>query len=136
MSFGKNLQSVRKLNHLSQEELAEMLGVSRQAVSKWEIGEGYPEIDKLLLLSKRFNISLDSLLETGNTAFDTLVLSPNKSTMISCRRGMKVDGCTIMVQLENDEWWTLCWYNTREEAMASMQKIREAMLTGVRYLEL
>lgn len=36
MSFGKNLQAVRKMNQLSQEELAEMLGVSRQAVSKWE----------------------------------------------------------------------------------------------------
>ena len=38
MSFGENLQSVRKKNHLSQEDLAEMLGVSRQAVSKWELG--------------------------------------------------------------------------------------------------
>ena len=38
MSFGSNLQAVRKMYQLSQEELAEMLGVSRQAVSKWEIG--------------------------------------------------------------------------------------------------
>ena len=67
MSFGSNLQAVRKMYQLSQEELAEMLGVSRQAVSKWEIGEGYPEVDKLLLLSKRLNVSLDSLLETGNS---------------------------------------------------------------------
>ena len=37
MSFGENLQTIRKKNHLSQEGLAEMLGVSRQAVSKWEI---------------------------------------------------------------------------------------------------
>ena len=40
MSFGENLQEVRRKNRLSQEELAEMLGVSRQAVSKWELGEG------------------------------------------------------------------------------------------------
>ena len=38
MSFSENLQAVRKKNHLSQEELAELLGVSRQAVSKWELG--------------------------------------------------------------------------------------------------
>lgn len=52
MSFGENLQRIRKTNQLSQEGLAEMLGVSRQAVSKWELGDGYPEVDKLLLLSK------------------------------------------------------------------------------------
>lgn len=52
MRFGENLQTIRKKNQLSQEGLAEMLGVSRQAVSKWELGEGYPEVDKLLLLSK------------------------------------------------------------------------------------
>ena len=62
MSFGENLQTIRKQNHLSQEGLAEMLGVSRQAVSKWELGEGYPEVDKLLILSKKLNVSLDSLL--------------------------------------------------------------------------
>ena len=47
MRFGENLQTIRKKNQLSQEGLAEMLGVSRQAVSKWELGEGYPEVDKL-----------------------------------------------------------------------------------------
>ena len=62
MSFGENLQTIRKKNHLSQEGLAELLGVSRQAVSKWELGEGYPEVDKLLLLSKKLSVSIDSLL--------------------------------------------------------------------------
>ena len=50
MSFGENLQLIRKKNQLSQEGLAEMLGVSRQAVSKWELGEGYPEVDKRIRL--------------------------------------------------------------------------------------
>ena len=62
MSFGENLQQLRRQHQLSQEGLAEMLGVSRQAVSKWELGEGYPEVDKLLLLSKTLDASLDSLL--------------------------------------------------------------------------
>lgn len=66
MSFGENLQNIRKNNQLSQEGLAEILGVSRQAVSKWELGDGYPEVDKLLLLSKKLNISLDSLLGCEN----------------------------------------------------------------------
>ena len=67
MSFAENLKQLRKENRLSQEELAEILDVSRQAVSKWEQGIGYPEVEKLLLLSSKLNISLDSLMETGIT---------------------------------------------------------------------
>ena len=52
MSFGENLQTIRKKNQLSQEGLAEMLGVSRQAVSKWELGEGYPEVESLCSCQK------------------------------------------------------------------------------------
>ena len=59
MSFADNLKQLRKEHHLSQEELAELLDVSRQAVSKWEQGNGYPEVEKLLLLSSKLNISLD-----------------------------------------------------------------------------
>ena len=50
MSFAENLKQLRNEKQLSQEELAEMLDVSRQAVSKWEQGSGYPEVEKLLLL--------------------------------------------------------------------------------------
>ena len=55
-SFGENLKKIRRKNQLSQEDLAEMLGVSRQAVSKWELGDGYPEVDKLLILSRKLNV--------------------------------------------------------------------------------
>ena len=64
MSFAENLKQLRKAKQLSQEELAEMLDVSRQAVSKWEQGIGYPEMEKLLLLSSKLRVSLDSLMET------------------------------------------------------------------------
>ena len=47
MSFSENLKQIRKEHHLSQEELAELLDVSRQAVSKWEQGQGYPEVGKI-----------------------------------------------------------------------------------------
>ena len=65
MSFAENLKQLRKEKQLSQEELAEILDVSRQAVSKWEQGIGYPEVEKLLLLSSKLNISLDSLMATA-----------------------------------------------------------------------
>ena len=64
MSFAENLKQLRKERQLSQEDLAEILDVSRQAVSKWEQGIGYPEVEKLLLLSSKLRVSLDSLMET------------------------------------------------------------------------
>ena len=68
MSFAENLKRIRKENGYSQEELAELLDVSRQAVGKWENGQGYPEVEKLLLLSKKLNVSLDELMETDFAA--------------------------------------------------------------------
>ena len=62
MSFGENLKNVRKQRGVTQEELAEILGVSRQAISKWESDGGYPETEKLLVISKTLNISIDYLL--------------------------------------------------------------------------
>ena len=62
MSFAENLKQIRKEKRISQEELAEMLDVSRQAVSKWEQGQGYPEVEKLLLISNKLDISLDALM--------------------------------------------------------------------------
>ena len=67
MSFNTKLQEIRKNNDLSQEKLAEILNVSRQSVSKWERGHGYPEIDKLIFISERFNVSLDELLKNTYT---------------------------------------------------------------------
>ena len=64
MSFAESLKQLRKEKQLSQEELAEILDVSRQAVSKWEQGIGYPEVETLLLLSRKLHVSLDSLMET------------------------------------------------------------------------
>lgn len=62
MSFAENLKILRKEKYLSQEQLAEIMGVSRQAVSKWEQGSGYPETEKLIELAKKLDISLDALL--------------------------------------------------------------------------
>lgn len=63
MSFGIKLQNLRKEQGLSQEALAARLNVSRQSASKWERDEVYPEIDKLILLSDMFHVSLDYLIK-------------------------------------------------------------------------
>ena len=62
MNLSDNLKRLRKENNLSQEELAEKLGVSRQSVSKWESNSAYPEMDKLIQISNMFNIGIDELL--------------------------------------------------------------------------
>ena len=63
MDFGEKLLQLRKSKGMSQESLAEQLNTSRQAVSKWENGQGYPETEKLLLISNIFNVSIDYLLK-------------------------------------------------------------------------
>ena len=62
MNLSDNLKRIRKDNNLSQEQLAEKLGVSRQAVSKWESGQSYPEMEKVLLICKLFNYNIDELM--------------------------------------------------------------------------
>lgn len=63
MTFGEKLFKLRKEKGLSQEALAEQLNTTRQAISKWENNQGYPETEKLLLLSNIFEVSVDSLLK-------------------------------------------------------------------------
>lgn len=62
MEFHEKLQELRKSRGLTQEELAELLYVSRTAISKWESGRGYPSIDSLKAISAYFSVSLDNLL--------------------------------------------------------------------------
>ena len=62
MNLSDNLKRIRKENNLSQEQLADKLGVSRQAVSKWESNQAYPEMDKVLQICKMFNLNIDELL--------------------------------------------------------------------------
>ena len=63
MTLSEKLQTLRKAAGLSQEQLAERLGVTRQAVSKWETGEGKPDIDNLLPLAKLLHTTVDYLLD-------------------------------------------------------------------------
>lgn len=66
VEVANRLQQLRKKNNLSQEELAERIGISRQAVSKWERAEASPDTDNLILLSRLYGVSLDELLKTDS----------------------------------------------------------------------
>lgn len=74
MSFGENLQFLRKKENITQEQLAEQLNVSRQSISKWESDVTYPEMDKLLILCEMFHCDMDTLMRGSaekNSAADT-----------------------------------------------------------------
>lgn len=62
MTFGERLYELRKDKNISQEELADLLDVSRQSISKWENDKAYPEMTRLLFMSDFFGVSLDYLM--------------------------------------------------------------------------
>ena len=71
MTLGETIKEQRTAHGLSQETLAEAMGVSRQAVTKWEAGQSAPSSEKLIALAKLFHISLDELI--GNEAASSQV---------------------------------------------------------------
>lgn len=155
MSFGENLQMIRKKNHLSQEGLAEMLGVSRQAVSKWELEEGYPEVEKLLIISKKLNVSLDSLLGAGNTSnisendkpSDMIrIFSPNEGVIVNASKvsrsqqfkGGKNSPKYALYASDGDDmslWGAqntfLAWYRNFDDISREITEIQNAFDAGV-----
>ena len=75
MDLGKKIIEMRKNKNLSQEQLAEVLNVSRKTISNWENGKFYPDIDALVKISKCFNISLDDLLASDSNILNHLKVS-------------------------------------------------------------
>lgn len=67
MTLGERIRDERKKSGLSQEELADILNVSRQAITKWETDRGIPDIANLIRISEEFEISLDELIKGDNS---------------------------------------------------------------------
>ena len=86
MALSEKLYTLRKKSGLSQEQLAEQLNVSRQAISKWESGASIPESDKLIAISNYFNVSLDYLMKEDNEqSKDTPQTEQSKSAQMADR---------------------------------------------------
>ena len=131
MGFSENLRRIRRERGISQEELAEQLKVSRQAVSKWEQGNGYPEVEKLLLLSEVLSVSLDRLMSlnteaggeeragakgSGQTGRILIASFDGKSIVNCCRvqasprfRTGKDTPCSAWTAALSGETITRCW---------------------------
>lgn len=83
MAFGEQLQLLRRRSGLTQEQFAEQLHVSRQAVSKWESGKGYPEMEKLLFICRQYGVTLNDLFEQGEGVPAERAAAPEKTLKAS-----------------------------------------------------
>ena len=121
MTFGEKLKNARKNAGLSQEQLAEKLCVSRAAVAKWETDKGLPDIMNLKAISKLLDVSIDALLDDGQTA--TLMVTKETIDLQSlelkdrarCKHDVAVLNrfpqadhiyqLSLIHQLNKIEWW-------------------------------
>ena len=97
MNLGKKIAALRKKNNLSQEELAEKVGVARQTISKWEIGDTTHDINQVKIISKIFNISIDELVDNDiNNVIVEKVSNTEKLAGITIKI-LKVFGIMLIV---------------------------------------
>lgn len=86
MEFCNQICKLRADNKYTQEQLAEKIGVSRQAVTKWESGEAIPDLPKLIALADCFEVSLDKLVGRSDMMYD-LIKDKVESYALRCQRG-------------------------------------------------
>ncbi|MBE6730752.1 MAG: helix-turn-helix domain-containing protein [Ruminococcaceae bacterium] len=99
MTTGEKLAMLRKKKGITQEELSEILGVSRQSVSRWEMDVSFPETEKLIKLSRLFDCSIDFLLNSGFS-------EKNENTGISfdeCRKFIKECGYFFIATVKENK---------------------------------
>lgn len=77
MIIGEQLRSARQKQQLSQEQIAEMLGVSRQTISNWETSKSYPDIERVMRLAEIYHLSLDELLRGDQQMVKTWMAETN-----------------------------------------------------------
>lgn len=90
MTTGEKIAKIRKEHNLTQEELGDLLGVTRQSVSKWESDMSFPETEKLILIAKQFKCSLDYLL---NNEYNNITITNQKTKKLD---GNLVDSIAVM----------------------------------------
>ena len=91
MTFKEKIVNLRKLKSMTQDEFAKAVGVSRQAVYKWESGQSYPEVPKLREIKALFGVSIDDLLDEGYE-----VVLPEKKR----RKAKRVENAPVEVKTE------------------------------------
>ena len=100
MTFGERLQALRQRAGMSQDALAERLGVSRQAVSRWERDETMPETDKVIALADLFGVTTDYLLRPQPESSETETKKPPRE---------KTDWLERFLAFAKRKWYLLGW---------------------------
>ena len=155
MSFADRLKEARRSCRLYQEELAEQLDVSRQAVGKWEQGQAYPEVEKLLALCGVLNTSLDALMADElpkNCRTEINAPAPSESILNRAENGINLVRCINVLSSQpyksrrgpkyalfgvsghSITWGTqntlLGWYADEASVQSEINAIQEAMRRG------
>ena len=151
--FGEKLQQLRKEKGISQEELSEIIDVSRQSISKYENETAQPSFENLLLLSKYFNVSTDELLGNEELKQQETFLSvntiANNKILIKSQIDNKVSSFykfvlspvvgkkeyhpeILIMGVDGHSFWgdsavSLGWYATKEDAEKELNNILKAM---------
>lgn len=159
MNIGQNIMNLRKGEKLSQEQLAEKIGVTRQTISNWELDESSPDLKQGKELSKIFNVSLDDL--TGDSIFEYLGEADNnrKITIISSIENViatcdKIQSSSKYRGGKDSPQYALFgigesngavfgvnntflgWYEDKEQISKEIMGIKEAFMSGIPSYEL
>ncbi|MCM1157142.1 MAG: helix-turn-helix domain-containing protein [Bacteroidales bacterium] len=108
MNFSEKLKEIRKKEGISQEQLAERIGVSRQAITKWETGKGLPDVENIVIIAEIFKTTIDELLmdSVAKAAPETMVYTSETIYDIDCEKHFDVNigsAATIMLSSGEDE---------------------------------
>ena len=132
MELGKQIYELRKKANLSQEQLAEKVGVSRQTISKWELGETAPDIKQAQILSQIFNVSLDEL--TGNDTKEVIYEKVSNTEKLAglIIKVIKIWGIIILACVIISVVCIILFGNVREEGFSenNVEKVTFTKVVG------
>lgn len=129
MNFSEKLKEIRKKEGISQEQLAEKIGVSRQAITKWETGKGLPDVENMVIIAEIFKITIDELLMDSVTkaASETSLYTSETIYDIDCEKHFDVNigsAAAMLLSSGDDEKLHIKLTSETLENLDSMFKIK------------
>ncbi|MDE5932510.1 MAG: helix-turn-helix transcriptional regulator [Lachnospiraceae bacterium] len=129
MNFSEKLKKIRKKEGISQEQLAEKIGVSRQAITKWETGKGLPDVENMVIIAEVFKTTLDELLMDSVTkaAPETSEYTSETIYDIDCEKHFDINigsAARVLLLSGDDEKLHIKLFSKTLESLDSMFKIK------------
>ena len=124
MSFRENLQYLRGTRSMTQEQLAMLLGVSRQAISKWESEKAYPEMDKLLMICDLFGVTLDDLVMGDVRRPNSAPMSPFVARTVRSSDGRRISTWRCVARCRHRNPHTDTWIRSWSVPQDSYPSLR------------